>query len=61
MRDRQTLRDWVLRFNQAGIEGLRDQPRSGRPSFLSDGQLATLRGLRALLRASPMEIGSIAC
>jgi transposase len=42
--DRQTLRDWVLRFNQAGIEGLRDQPRSGRPSFLSDGQLATLRG-----------------
>ena len=25
--DRQTLRDWVLRFNQAGVEGLRDRPR----------------------------------
>jgi len=41
--DRQTLRDWVLRFNQAGIEGLRDQPRSGRPSFLTEGQLATFK------------------
>jgi transposase len=42
--DRQTLRDWVLRFNEAGTEGLRDQPRSGRPSFLSEGQLATFKG-----------------
>src|SRR5262245_63540433 len=41
--DRQTLRDWVLRFNQAGVEGLRDRPRSGRPSFLSEGQLATFK------------------
>ena len=41
--DRQTLRDWVLRFNQAGVEGLRDRPRGGRPSFLREGQLATLR------------------
>ncbi len=28
--DRQTLRDWVHRFNEAGIEGLRDRPR-GHP------------------------------
>src|SRR3712207_1800323 len=28
--DRQTLRDWVIRFNAEGVEGLRDQPRSGR-------------------------------
>ena len=26
--DRQTLRDWVIRFNAEGIEGLRDRPRS---------------------------------
>ena len=39
----QTLRDWVLRFNQAGVEGLRDRPRRGRPSFLTEGQLATFK------------------
>jgi hypothetical protein len=27
--DRQTLRDWVIRYNQFGIEGLADRPRSG--------------------------------
>jgi transposase-like protein len=31
--DRQTLRDWVIRFNAEGIEGLRDRPRSGRPPW----------------------------
>ena len=41
--DRQTLRDWVVRFNQAGVEGLCDRPRSGRPGFLSEGQLASLK------------------
>ena len=40
--DRQTLRDWVVRFNEAGVEGLGDRPRSGRPPFLNEGQLATL-------------------
>lgn len=30
--DRQTLRDWVIRFNAEGVDGLRDQPRSGRPA-----------------------------
>jgi transposase len=43
--DRQTLRDWVIRFNAAGAEGLKDRPKSGRPSWLDDGQLATLRAL----------------
>src|SRR3954464_11634417 len=28
--DRQTLRDWVHRYNAEGIEGLRDRPRAGR-------------------------------
>jgi transposase len=43
--DRQTLRDWVIRCNAAGVEGLRDRPKSGRPSWLDEGQLATLRAL----------------
>ena len=43
--DRQTLRDWVIRFNAAGVEGLRDRPKSGRPSWLDEGQLATLKAL----------------
>ncbi len=29
--DRQTLRDWVHRYNAEGIAGLSDAPRSGRP------------------------------
>jgi transposase len=43
--DRQTLRYWVIRFNAEGIEGLRDRPRSGRPSWLGDGQLAAFKAL----------------
>jgi transposase len=43
--DRQTLRDWVIRFNAEGIEGLRDRPKSGRPAWLGDGQLAALKAL----------------
>ena len=27
--DRQTLRDWVHRYNAEGLAGLRDRPRSG--------------------------------
>jgi transposase len=43
--DRQTLRDWVIRFNQEGVEGLRDRPKSGRPTWLDEGQMASLRAL----------------
>jgi transposase len=43
--DRQTLRDWVIRFNAEGIEGLRDRPKSGRPTWLDDGQLAAFKAL----------------
>ena len=28
--DRQTLCDRVIRYNEAGVAGLRDRPRSGR-------------------------------
>jgi transposase len=33
--DRQTLRDWVRRYNEAGLNGLADLARSGRPASLS--------------------------
>lgn len=38
---RQTLRDWVIRYNAEGLEGLRDRPRPGRqprlkPEYLAD-------------------------
>ena len=40
--DRQSLRDWVHRYNGAGLEGLSDRPRSGRPSLLTPTQMAEL-------------------
>lgn len=43
--DRQSLRDWVARFNAEGMPGLQDRPRSGRPSFLDDGELAVFRAM----------------
>src|ERR671910_3351616 len=43
--DRQTLRDWVVRFNAEGVDGLRDQPRSGRRPWMSEGQQAALKAI----------------
>src|ERR1039457_2753080 len=43
--DRQTLRDWVHRYNAEGIAGLADAPRGGRPPALTGEQMAELRGL----------------
>ena len=40
--DRQTLRDWVHRYNAEGVDGLSDRPRSGRNPRLNEGQLAEL-------------------
>lgn len=45
--DRQTLRDWVHRYNAEGVAGLADRPRSGRPPLLAEGQLAELDRLIA--------------
>ena len=36
--DRQTLRDWVHRYNAEGVEGLLDRPRSGRKPRLNEDQ-----------------------
>lgn len=43
--DRQTLRDWVLRFNAEGVDGLCDRKRPGGRSFLNEGQQAVLRNM----------------
>src|SRR4051795_6113447 len=40
--DRQTLRDWVHRYNEEGLAGLRYRPRSGRRPRLSPEQQAEL-------------------
>src|SRR3954469_729754 len=40
--DRQTLRDWVHRYNEHGLAGLRDRPRSGRRPRLTAEQEAEL-------------------
>ncbi len=41
--DRQTLRDWVHRYNASGLEGLYNRPRrNGPPPRLSEEQQATV-------------------
>jgi transposase len=40
--DRQTLRDWVHRYNNEGLAGLRNRKPSGRPSSLTEEQKAIL-------------------
>src|SRR5690348_16765364 len=43
--DRQTLRDWVHRYNAEGVAGLRDRPRPGRPCALDRGRQAGLQAV----------------
>lgn len=43
--DRQTLRDWVHRYNAEGVEGLRSHVSPGRPSALSEVQMEALRAM----------------
>jgi transposase len=40
--DRQTLRDWVHRYNALGVEGLKSRHAPGRPPALSGLQRAEL-------------------
>ena len=40
--DRQTLRDWVHRYNAEGLAGLHDRPRSGPKPRLTPEQMAEL-------------------
>lgn len=43
--DRQTLRDWVHRFNEFGPDGLKDQRANGSAPRLSPAQLAELAAI----------------
>ena len=43
--DRQTLRDWVHRYNGEGVEGLKSRSSPGRAPALSEQQMAELREL----------------
>lgn len=43
--DRQTLRDWVHRYNAQGVAGLRSIRGGGRSPHLSPGQMAELQAL----------------
>jgi len=40
--DRQTLRDWVHRFNELGSEGLTNKEGAGRPRLITDEQMQEL-------------------
>jgi transposase len=48
--DRQTLRDWVHRFNAEGPDGLMDRPHPRRSRRLNDGQM---RALAELVETGP--------
>ena len=43
--DRQTLRDWVHRYNEEGVEGLSSRKAPGAVGKLTAAQLAQLRDL----------------
>jgi transposase len=43
--DRQTLRDWVHRYNADGVAGLSSRWGPGRPPALNEAQMAELRSL----------------
>jgi transposase len=43
--DRQTLRDWVLRYNECGADGLVSRAAPGPEPKLSEAQMTELRGL----------------
>jgi hypothetical protein len=73
--DRQTLRDWVHRYNQAGIAGLSNRVAPGRSPKLTEGQIAALKavvlagpdpgggwgGALAHCRSVPLGGGALGC
>lgn len=51
--DRDTVSAWITRFEQFGIAGLQDLPRSGRPPIYTDDEL---HKLQALIEQEPRQI-----
>lgn len=43
--DRQTLRDWVHRYNSGGVEGLKSRSAPGRVPVLSEAQMTEFKKL----------------
>ena len=43
--DRQTLRDWVHRYNAEGVSGLKSVRSGGHPASLTSAQMAELKAL----------------
>jgi transposase len=43
--DRQTLRDWVHRYNESGIAGLANRPGAGRKPALTTAQMSELKAI----------------
>ena len=38
--DDETVRRWIKRFNEQGVEGLKERPRSGRPAIYSQEEIS---------------------
>jgi transposase len=43
--DRQTLCDWVQRYNEGGVDALKSREKPGRTPYLTEAQMAALRQL----------------
>ena len=54
--DRQTLRDWVIRYNKHGVAGLSDNWNGGRPPILTAGEQAELLAI-VMARPDPEKDG----
>jgi len=55
--ERQTLRDWVHRYNESGIDGLKSRSSPGRTPFLNDEQKAELKAL--VLRGPDPDVDTV--
>ncbi|HET8845267.1 MAG TPA: helix-turn-helix domain-containing protein [Ktedonobacteraceae bacterium] len=40
--DDETVRRWIKRFNEEGVEGLKERPRSGRPATYSQEEVSLI-------------------
>ena len=52
--DRRTVQRWVGKFQDHGVDGLREASRAGRPAALADAQL---RELGLAIREDPRRLG----